>query len=391
MFIEALVINHYAYKLLIATNFTCGNSPMKSLSIKTIVSLLIAIILMITGVVIISNKKATMQSIPPAKTYGLVVPIKTANISTVILTLPYLAEVQSDTNVNLASKVTSRVKMIKTSGTNVKRGDVLAELDAGDFLAQKKSLEFKIAEMGNQINAKQADLKSLKISYKRNTKLLDIQAVSRDKIDTDNANIESMEATIEGMKNNVAALKQNIREVDDSLSYTTIKSPIDGVVSKTYVAEGGIAAGGNSLLSLSGGNTKRLLIRVSDKILPSAVIYQQQNCPVHSLNSTSSGLNEYSCQLQTTVAAGNRVEVKLIVYRGENILLPTNAVLQTNGKQYVLLVENDKAVAHQITITAEGSEGLLVDGIKAGDKYVVAKPDILLKLLTGVSIIQANS
>ncbi|WP_137224813.1 efflux RND transporter periplasmic adaptor subunit [Shewanella sp. MEBiC00475] len=364
---------------------------MKIISIKTIVSLLIVIALIIAGVTIISHKKTAMQSIPPAKTYGLVVPVNTASISTVVLTLPYLAEVQSDSNVDLASKVTSRVKMIVTSGTNVKRGDLLAELDAGDLLAQKKSLEFKIAEMGNQIKAKQADLKSLQISYKRNTKLLDIQAVSQDKIDTDNANIESMESTIAGMKNNVAALKQNIREIDDNLSYTSIKSPIDGVVSKTFIAEGGIATGGKSLLSLSGGNTKRLLVRVSDKVIPSAVIYQQQNCPVHSLNSTDNGLNEYSCQLQTTVSAGNRVEVKLIVYRGKNILLPTNAVLQKNGKQYVLLVEGDTAVAHQVTIIAEGSEGLLVDGIKAGDEYVVAKPDILLKLLTGISIIRANS
>jgi len=32
-----------------------------------------------------------------------------------------------------------------------------------------------------------------------------------------------------------------------------------------------------------------------------------------------------------------------------------------------------------------------VDGIKAGDEYVVAKPDILLKLMTGVAVIRAKN
>ena len=364
---------------------------MKNISFKFIIIFVAIVVLIALSIKVISNKKAAMQTIPPAKTYGLVVPVKTAQLSNVLLTIPYLAEVQSDTDVDLTSKVTSRVNMILTSGTDVKQGEIVAKLDAGDLLAQKKSLKFKIAEMGNQIKAKQADLESLQISYQRSTQLLNIQAVSQDKIDTDKSKIVSMEATIAGMQNNIASLQQNISELDDTLSYTTIKSPIDGVISKTFIAEGGIVSSGKALLNVSGGNTKRLLVRVSDSITPKAVIYEQQNCPIHSLNSTYNGLNEYSCQLETALSAGNRTTVKLIIYRGENILLPNNAVLQKNGKQYVLLVAGDKAVAHQVTITAEGSEGLLVDGIKAGDKYVVAKPDILLKLLTGISIIEADA
>jgi len=364
---------------------------MKKIPLKTTVTLVAAIILIIAGVQIIKHKKASMQTIKPAKTYGLVVPVETASISEVQLTVPYLSEVQSDTDVNLASKVTSRVNMIVTSGTRVKQGDVLVKLDAGDLLAKKKSLQLKIKEMSDQIKAKQADLESLMNTHRRNKKLLDIQAVSQEKIDTERSAIVSLKSTIEGMKNNSASLNQNIEEIDDTLSYTTIKSPLDGVVSKTFVAEGGIASGGKPLLSLSGGDSKQFLVRVSDNIKPSALLYADNNCPLHSLNSTYNGLNEYSCQIQSTLSAGNRVEVKLIVYRGENILLPSNAVLQINAKQYVLLVDGDKAIPRQVSITAEGSEGLLVDGIKAGDEYVVAKPDILLKLLTGVTVIRSGS
>lgn len=364
---------------------------MKISNLKKWLYLVAAMLLVITGAQVINHKKTQMESISPAKTYGVVVPVDVAEQSQVNLTVPYLAEVQSDSDVDLASKVTSRVEMIVTSGSRVKAGDTLVKLDDSDLLAKKKSLALKIKEVSNQIKAKIADLESLKSTHKRNKKLLDIQAVSQEKFDTEASKITSLNSTIEGMKNNSAALKQNIEEIDDTLSYTTIKSPMDGVVSKTFVAEGGIASGGKPLLSLSGGEGKRFLVRVSDNINPRTLLYADQSCPLHSLNSTYNGLNEYNCQIQTTLSAGNRVEVKLVVYSGENILLPSNAVLQLNDKQYVLLVDGDKAKPQQVKITAEGSEGLLVDGISAGDEYVVAKPDILLKLLTGINIIKAKS
>jgi len=364
---------------------------MKRISLKTGISLLVTGLIVVVAVRVIHNKKAQMEKIPPAKTYGIVVPVKQAAVSMVRLTVPYLAEVQSDNDVKLASKVTSRVEKIVNSGTRVKTGELLVQLDDGELLAKKKGLQLKIKEINNQIKAKQADLESLKSTHNRNLKLLKIQAVSEEKLDTEAAKIESLKSTMAGMKNNAAALKQNINEINDTLSYTTIKAPFDGVVSKTFVAEGGIASGGKALLSLSGGSNKQFIVRVSDNVKPAALLYAKNLCPLHSLNSTYNGLNEYSCETRTALAAGNRVEVKLVVYSGENILLPTNAVLQIDGRQYVLLVKSDTAIPRVVSIIAEGSEGLIVNGINSGDNYVVAKPDILLKLTTGVTVIRARS
>jgi len=259
---------------------------MKKTALKTGISLVFLVLIIIAGAKIIHNKETSMQAIPAAKTYGLVVPVKMASVSSVQLTVPYLAEVQSDTDVDLASKVTSRVDMIITSGSQVKRGDILVKLDASDLLAKKKGLELKIKEVSNQIKAKQADLESLKSTHERNKKLLTIQAISQEKFDTETSKIISLISTIEGMKNNSAALQQNIKEIDDTLSYTTIKSPMDGVVSKTFVAEGGIASGGKPLLSLSGGSIKQFRVRVSDNVKPSALLYKDKNCPLISLNSS---------------------------------------------------------------------------------------------------------
>lgn len=364
---------------------------MKGTRLKTIVSLIVAVVVIIAGAWLIKAKKAAMESVPPAKTYGMVVPVKTASLSKVTLTVPYLAEVKSDTDVKIASKVTSRVEKIIPSGTRVRKGDLLVRLDSGELQAKKEGLQLKIKEVNNQIRAKQADLESVQHTHKRNRKLLDIQAVSREQFESESSKIESLKATIAGMKNNAEALAKNIEEIEDTLSYTTIKSPMDGIVSETYVAEGGISAGGKPLLSLSGGDHKRLIVRVSDNVKPTALIQSGEPCPLVSLNSTYKGLDEYSCNTRTDLAAGNRVEVKLVVYQGETILLPSNAVLQRGGSQVVLVVKGDQAMPKPVTILAEGSEGLVVEGVVPGDEYVIAKPDVLLKLLTGVSVIKAGS
>ncbi len=357
----------------------------------TIWGIVIAVVAVL-AVRLIASKKAAQAKIPPAKVYSIVTPVRVAALTDVRLTVPYLALVQSDTDVALASKVTSRVKRIVASGTRVERGDVLVELDAAELVARKKGLQLKIAEVENQIEAKRADLKNLKRVHEHTRELLQSQVIPQDKFDTEAANIESLEATIAGMRNRAASLQQNIREIEDSLTYTRIQAPMDGVVSKTLVAEGGIASAGKPLLTLAGGEGKRLVVRVPDTVRPSALLMagRDQPCPLVSLNSTYNGLDEYSCQTRTDLAAGNRVEVRLLVFSGKGLLLPNNGVLEINGQREALIVNGDQAVARKIRVIVEGSEGMVVEGVKPGEEYVVAKPDVMLKLLTGVHLVKAK-
>ena len=370
----------------------------------TVLVLAASALLVVGGIKLIKYKKTQLVKIPPAKTYAMVVPVQTATISDISLTMPYLAEIQSDSDVKLASKVTARIKHIVSSGTKVKPGEVLVRLDAGDLLAKKKGLGLKIREVNDQIRAKLADLKNLEQIHQNNKKLIRIHAIPQEKYDSEAAKIESLQASIQGLRSSIAVLKQNIVELDDTLGYTVIKSPIAGVVSKTYAAKGAIAGGGKPLLSLSGGDDKRMVMRVSDNIRPKALLRNGKPCPLHSLNSTYNGLDEYSCDAKTSLPAGNRVEVRLLVYTGKGVLLPFNAVLELNGKHQALLLKKveaqgeqgkasgqiQQAVPQVLDIVAEGSEGLVVKGIKPGDQYVVAKPDILLKLMTGVPVIRAS-
>ena len=84
------------------------------------------------------------------------------------LTLPYLAEVQSDTETTIASKITARVLMIKPVGTHVRKGELIVRLDAGDLEAERMGLEARIAQTQNEIQARRAELEALKKTHARN-------------------------------------------------------------------------------------------------------------------------------------------------------------------------------------------------------------------------------
>ncbi len=348
------------------------------------------LLIIIAGIVLIQHKKNALNKIPPVKTYAVVVSTAKTQLTDTHITLPYLAEVQSDTDVNIASKVTARILSIVPAGTRVKKDDLLVSIDASDLKARESGLRLKISEVNNQIKAKKSELQNLVRLHQHNKELLAIQAVSQDKYDTEASQIISLKATIEGMKNNAEALSQNIKELQDTLSYTRIKAPFDGVVSKTFVSRGGIANSGKILLSLAGGTEKRFVTRVAQQIKPLELIYQNERCDLHSLHSTLNGLNEYSCPTRTNLPTGSRQKVRLTVYKGPGILIPVDGLLNINQQHLLFAVEGDKTMAKPVSVIADGTEGYVIKGVDSGVEYVLAKPDIMLKLLSGARIVRSD-
>ena len=71
---------------------------------KKIMLIMLAIMLVIAAVLVIKNKQASIANLPVAKRYAMVVNTQLAQKSQVQLTLPYLAQVQSDSDVEIVSK-----------------------------------------------------------------------------------------------------------------------------------------------------------------------------------------------------------------------------------------------------------------------------------------------
>lgn len=347
--------------------------------------------LIASAIVIIKNKKVALAEVSPMKSYAMLVSTIQTKKQEERLTLPYLAIVQSDKNIALSSRISSRVESIIKCGNSVHKDDVLIRLDTKELKAKKRALELQISSTKADLIAKKFLLETTLQSHKRTEALLAVKGASQESFDKEKSSISALKAALLSLKNKINILKSNISEIDTSLSYSILKSPIDGVASACFVNVGDISAPGKPLMNIESKNGKYLLVRSADNIQPKALVYEDKEYPLIPMQNTYNGLNEYRAYIPTHRSSGERVNVSLITYKAQGIRLPINALLQKENKTFCFVVKGDKAESIELKILAQGEEGMIVEGIEENKEIVLAKSDILLKLLSGVPLSVRNN
>ena len=341
--------------------------------IKITLSLAVIAGLAVGGMKAIKEAKAKDAAQGVAKIYPIVTSTFTPQMKKEILTLPYLAEVANDKDVKLAPRIAARVLKISPSGKRVKKGDVVAQLDITNIKSTIESIK-------HQIQAANLGLENLKQTHSRTKELLKIKGVSIEQSQKETTLIAQAESKLNALKQKEIALNNN-------LSYASIVSPVDGVISKTFVNKGSLSAPGHPLVAISSKNGFYLMLRVPSDLSVKGVVLEGKTYNVASLGSSFHGLAEYKVYTgDTQLISGDRVEVSVVVYDQKGIKLPFDALLNRNGKSYVLLVEGDSAKAMEVDILQSAQEGVIVSNNLEGKNIVIAKPDILLKLLSGYKL-----
>jgi len=352
---------------------------------KKIIWIIIAILLIGGGVIVLKKKKQAMALIPPMKVYHQVVSAAAPETENITLTLPALAEVQSDLDVELSSKLSARITSMVKSGDTVTKGQVVVTLDHDELLAKKEAIKLQILSLEADISAQRIGIENMLSTHKRTKDLLDVRGASIEQYDTEKSKIASMKARLQGLAGKKGIFEQNNKELTNLLSYAVIVSPIDGMVSSTSANVGVIAMPGKPLLSIQADSGKYLLIRSADDIVPEKVIFEEQSYPLVVLNHTYRGLDEYRADVKTGSSSGERLPVRLVIYRGSGTMIPPSALLQKEGQSFCFVPEGEATRPVPVTVVASGTEGVVVEGLTA-EKVITAKPDILLKLLAGVPV-----
>ena len=341
---------------------------------KTIIWTAVALVVLAALILRVKGLKNEEASLPPAKAYAVVVSTIRPELGQNRLTLPYLAEVQNDKDVKLASKIAGRLDYILPSGSAVRKGEIIARID-------NTSIKSNISSVQAQLTAQQQVLKNLEATHKRTLELIEARGASIEQSQME-------ESKIAGVQSQIESLRQKLNDLQNMLTYAIITSPVDGRISKTMVNKGDMAMPGHPVAALSAKNGFYLMVRVPDHLKIKGVILDGKNYEAIPLNSTFHGLAEYKVYTDKQgMTTGNRMTVDVVVYDGKGIKLPFDAVLNRDGKSYVLMAEGDIAVPKPVNIVLSGEDGIIVsDDDLAGKQLVVAKQDILLKLISGVSI-----
>lgn len=352
---------------------------------KKIIWILLGVLLIGGGVVAVKKKKEAMARIPPMKLYHQVVAVATPKTGDIILTLPALAEVRSDHDAVLSSKLSSRITSMVKSGATVRKGQVVVTLDHEELLARREAIKLQIYSLDAEIAAQQVALDTALATHKRTKALLDVRGASVEQYDAEKSRIASLWAGLQGLNGKKGVLEQNGREVANLLGYAVIVSPVDGRVGSTFANAGDMAMPGKPLLSIRSESGKYLLVRSADDIHPLEVVFAGQRYPLVRLDNTYRGLDEYRADVETRHSAGERLPVRLVIYHGSGTMVPLSALLQKDDKTLCFVPDGSKARPVPVKVIASGTEGVVIAGLPPG-QVIVAKPDILLKLLAGTPI-----
>ncbi len=354
---------------------------------KLLIFLALVALLIIGAVRLVKKRKAQEAAIPPAKEYALIVKTLVPKKKYITLSTDYLALVQSDTNTKLLAKFAGRIMQIKDTAERVKKGEVVARLDTTPLRAKLTSIQSQIEATRSQIAAAKEALANLYSIHARTKKLYAVKGASKEQLEREAVQIAEAKAKLAALQSKLASLKASKTEIRNELSYAVLKSPIDGVVAKKFVSIGDIAMPGHPLLAINSSSHNYLLVRLPGNLHPAGLLYKGKRYNLKALQSSFDSLSEYRADVaDPTLVAGEMVACKVITYEGSGVLLPYDAILNRGGKSYVLQVEGDQAKALQVHIVASGEEGVVIQEDLGTQEIVVAKPDILLKLLSGLKL-----
>ncbi|BAF69192.1 efflux RND transporter periplasmic adaptor subunit [Nitratiruptor sp. SB155-2] len=355
--------------------------------IKIALFLLIVVLLVIGAVRLVKKRKAQEAATPIAKEYAVLVHTFQPKREKLTLTSDYIALVENEANTKIASKYPGRVLQLAKVGSKVKKGDIVVRLDDTPLRSKLSNLRYQKEATLQAIASTKVVLHNLEKIHARTKKLMDVKGASVEQYEKEQNQISSTKAKLASLRAQLASLKTNIEEIQNELTYTTLRSNVDGVVAKRFANEGDVVMPGKPLLAINTDKESYLLIRVPKETKIYGIVYKGKTYPVTPLQSTFNSLAEYRANVENdSLVAGQRVETSVILYQGDAELLPQDAILNRDGKSYVLVVQGDGAIAKEVHIVASANEGVVVKESLTGQKIVVAKPDILLKLLSGIKL-----
>jgi HlyD family secretion protein len=120
--------------------------------------------------------------------------------------------------------------VVDTDGAVVKPGTVLAQIDDELYKAQVKSGEAAVKSAQADLEVKTAQLGQATADWNRAQKLYPTGGIARAEYDLYQANFKSSQATVDVSKANIGVQQAVLKQAQTNLNYTTITSPVNGVV-----------------------------------------------------------------------------------------------------------------------------------------------------------------
>jgi HlyD family secretion protein len=156
-------------------------------------------------------------------------------------------EVKPRRYVNIGANVSGRiVKLLVEEGDRVKRGQVLARIEAERYEAGTRQAEAGVQAAKAELDRALADLELARLAYERNDQMHKGRLVSDQQFDQAQADLRMRQANVEAQRKRINQLQAQLDSTQDDLLKTTVISPMEGVVTSLPKEEGEVVIGAQS-------------------------------------------------------------------------------------------------------------------------------------------------
>jgi RND family efflux transporter MFP subunit len=168
----------------------------------------------------------------------VVTPVSAATVSPdadVVASGPLLVENQVDVSAQREGIV---ARIVAETGTVVKKGQLLGELDPGQALADRDAVAAKVKSLEYDVKGWEYESKVLQVDYERAQKMWAAQLITQEQLDHARYKVESDRYETERYRANLDSAREQLKGAEIELAKTRIVAPFAGVVGRRYVRVG---------------------------------------------------------------------------------------------------------------------------------------------------------
>ncbi|HMN23430.1 MAG TPA: efflux RND transporter periplasmic adaptor subunit [Ignavibacteriaceae bacterium] len=158
---------------------------------------------------------------------------------TITQTVAATGKINPEFKVAINPEVTGEIIQLPVKeGDRVKKGDLLIRIKGDQYVAQKERLEANLLSAKASLKMREAELTKVELDYNRIQELHSKGLSSDSELESAKSNYLSTKASYQAAEANVSQSQASLREIMDQISKTSIRSPMDGVVTKLNVELG---------------------------------------------------------------------------------------------------------------------------------------------------------
>jgi len=226
------------------------------------------------------DRAATKNTPPPPATQLPTIEVTKVTSRTLNVSVSLPGELTPFESVDLFAKQTGFVKSIRVDrGSRVKRGELLAELEAPELVAQRAQAGAVYRGAQSQLASAQAKLAADRATYDHLREAAKTPGVvAGNDLEIAQKSTESGEANVAALHQSAEAAQEGVRAITQLESYLKITAPFDGEVTTRYVHPGalvGPSAGPGAtkpILRIQNVTRERLVVPVPESSVAGAPV-----------------------------------------------------------------------------------------------------------------------